>query len=123
MPGYISGPNDYAADSLFHVERPPVNRDVFHVSNNHPDTSITMAAKALPKSGTLRATIFRLIERAGDNGYTCDEMEIELNRSHQSISATFNSLKRDEWIIDGGQRRQTRYGNPAIVWVARKENQ
>lgn len=123
MPGYISGADDYGADTLFHVERPPVNRDVFHLSRNHPDTSAAMAAKALPKTGTLRATIYGLIDRAGDNGYTCDEMELKLGRSHQSVSATFNSLKRDEWIIDGGQRRPTRYGNLAIVWVARKENQ
>ena len=119
MPGYIARGDDYGEDTLFHVERPPLKRDVFHLSKNQPETSVAMAEKALPKTGTLRATIYGIIDRSPD-GYTCDEMEIKLNRSHQSVSATFNSLKRDDWIVDSGRRRATRYGNLAIVWVATK---
>jgi hypothetical protein len=123
MPGFISGPDDWAVDTLFHVERPPLTREVFAVSRNHPETSHEMAAKAAPRSGTLRATIYDLIADRGHLGLTCDEAEQILNRSHQSVSATFNSLKNDEWIVDSGERRLTRYANRAIVWVIRKDNQ
>lgn len=50
-------------------------------------------------------------------GRTTDEVEEELNRTHQSISARVNALKDAGWIIDSGQRRKTRSGREAIVWT------
>jgi hypothetical protein len=50
-------------------------------------------------------------------GMTCDEVEHQLNRTHQSISARVNQLRDTGWIVDSGTRRNTRSGRKAIVWT------
>lgn len=50
-------------------------------------------------------------------GLTTDEVEEMLNRTHQSISARVNNLKEAGWIVDSGQKRETRSGAQAIVWT------
>lgn len=50
-------------------------------------------------------------------GLTCDEVEVEMERTHQSISARVNELKNGGWIEDSGERRETRSGAKAIVWT------
>ena len=50
-------------------------------------------------------------------GLTCDEIEMYLDRTHQSISARINELRDSGWIIDSGKRRKTRSGRAAIVWT------
>lgn len=99
------------------VSRPPVNRDVVRVGKDHPDTSHAAAAKALPRSGTLRSAVFGVIAAAGSRGATDDEIEQALGRSHQSVSGARNTLLRDDLIRDSGLRRPTRYHNDAIAWV------
>jgi hypothetical protein len=36
----------------------------------------------------------------------------------QTATPTINSLVKDGWLRDSGVRRNTRSGNPAVVWVA-----
>lgn len=59
-----------------------------------------------------------MIVSAGPKGLTDDELETLTCRSHQSLSATRNTLMNDGLIVDGSHRRPTRYGNMAIAWVA-----
>jgi len=48
----------------------------------------------------------------------CDhELEEKTGWLHQSASAARNTLMKDGWIVDSGQRRNTPQNNPAIVWV------
>jgi len=51
------------------------------------------------------------------HGSTCDEAEVELDLSHQTCSARFYDLHRKDLIRDSGERRLTRSGRTAIVWV------
>jgi hypothetical protein len=83
-----------------------------------PETSHAAAKVAALREGTQKKTMWRLFVQAGERGYTDDELEQTLARSHQSVSATRNGLMNDGLIVDSGQRRKTRYGNEAIVWVA-----
>lgn len=81
------------------------------------DTSEIASTVARLKAGTRRHEAFSLIQAAGARGLTDDELESNSGRSHQTMSATRNSLLADGVIVDSGQRRPTRYGNPAIAWV------
>lgn len=96
---------------------PPVDRNVVRVGKDHPDTAKAAAAKAHPKSGTIRRAIYDVVAEKGATGATDDEMEKALRRSHQSVSGSRNSLVRDGHLRDSGLRRKNSYGNDAIVWV------
>lgn len=82
-----------------------------------PETSRRAAVVAMMREGSLRKTMFHLFQIRGERGYTDDELEIELGKSHQSVSACRNGLVADGLVRDSGARRVTRYGNEAIVWV------
>ena len=60
---------------------------------------------------------WRRFSEHGDDGFTCDEVERALDRTHQSISARINELRDTGWIIDSGERRKTRSGRNAVVWT------
>ena len=77
-------------------------------------TSAIAAARAYPKTGTNRCKVLALIEACG--GLTCDEVCERLDMLVQSATPTINSLKNDGWLRDSGARRNTRSGNPAVVW-------
>lgn len=87
----------------------------FRVSKNHPDTSRAIAPKV--REGTLQSEVWALFQHPGV-GYTDYELEQATARSHQSVSATRNTLYRKGLIKATGERRQNAYGNDCIVWVA-----
>lgn len=94
----------------------------FRVRRDAPDTSKAVSDKI--RGGSLQAQMFRLfsVEKHPDAfhfrpGFTDDELEIRMSRTHQSVSATRNTLMRKGYIVDSGDRRPTRSGNPAIVYV------
>jgi hypothetical protein len=64
-----------------------------------------------------RALILEALSRVGR---TCDELEEVLGLSHQTCSSVVTGLRKDEKIIDSGERRPTRYDCDAIVWMLRK---
>jgi hypothetical protein len=88
------------------------------ISDKHPATAQMAKAKFQAKSGSLRKKVYDAILDSGSNGLTDDEIETFLARSHQSASGARNTLMNDGWVVDSGQRRETRYGNPAIAWIA-----
>lgn len=98
--------------------RPSVDRDVARVGRHHPDTAVAAAARALPKTGTMRRITYDHLVAVGDHGATDHELEVHFGRTHQSMSACRNSLMRDGWVTDSGRRRPLPNGNKAIVWVA-----
>lgn len=97
--------------------KPAVDRQVAPVGISHPERAHLAAAVARLRSGTRRKEVYDLIRNTGHRGLTDDEMERLTGRAHQSLSATRNTLMNDDLIVDSGQRRQTQYHNPAIVWV------
>lgn len=86
------------------------------VGHAHPATAHAAAEKALPRSGSRRRSIYDWV--AKKHGCTDDELEFLMGWSHQTVSAARNSLMEDGLVVDSGERRNTRHGNPAIVWVA-----
>jgi len=88
------------------------------VGRNHPDTSQRAAQKAEPKSGTKKKVIYDLIVASGMFGVCDHEIEKALGWSHQTASASRNTLMNDGWVIDSGHRRATDQGNDAIAWIA-----
>ena len=85
------------------------------------DTSREAAEKAKPNAGKQREEIFWAIQAAANykfKGCTADEISELLKLPAQSVSARINGLHKDGYIKDSGERRKTRYGRNAIVWVA-----
>jgi hypothetical protein len=85
------------------------------LSTNARNTSRSAAEKALPRSGTRRKEIFDLIAEH-EFGLTDDEIEVLTGLTHQTASATRNSLMRDGLIVVSGDARTNRRGNASIVW-------
>lgn len=87
-------------------------------ANYHGGNPFSVAAHAAAKEGkdALRRAVYDLIAAASE-GLTCDEVEVVLGRSHQSVSARITELKAQGRIVVAG-RRPTRTGSPAAVYVA-----
>jgi hypothetical protein len=73
--------------------------------------------------GPIRAKILDAILDAGENGATCDEIEIATGLKHQTCSAQITFLKSEGLVAykrdAAGQkvRRNTRSGRPAAVLI------
>lgn len=65
-----------------------------------------------PRIGTLTARVLRSISDAPG---TCDELEMRLDMTHQTCSASVNSLMNSGLIVADG-KRPTRSGRAARVW-------
>jgi len=61
--------------------------------------------------------VFRAIFEAAELGKTDDELEVETGLIHQTVSARRNGLVQKHKVRDSGQRRRTRSGRLATVWV------
>lgn len=81
------------------------------------DTSTEAAIRALPFSESLRARVFRFIARKRNVGATDDEIEEASGLTHQTISARRRELVLLGVIHDSGERRLTRSGRKAKVWM------
>lgn len=92
--------------------------DVCDAYHGGADTS-KAAAKSVSASVRVmqRAKVLAALEEYGPMGATCDQVEVALGGSHQSISARISELKRDGAIVDSGRRRMTRTGRTARVLV------
>ncbi len=97
----------------------------FRVSPGHPGTS--KAIEPTMRKGTFQSVMLELFDadyqigqhswlHDNGHGYTDDELEAMFGRTHQSVSATRNTLMRKGLIEDSGAKRQNRSGNLAIVW-------
>lgn len=81
-------------------------------------TSLDAARKIQPCATIQRAKVLQAIQRAGIWGATDYELEKALGLIHQSCSARRRELVLLSRIVDSGERRVTRNGRTAIVWVA-----
>jgi len=84
------------------------------------DTSFNAAASVEELTGRLRRQVYSAIDKYGDRGLTCDEVEVALGLRHQTASARINELSNRAFIIDSGRRRKTRSGRDAVVWVVKQ---
>lgn len=95
------------------MTRPALDRNTVAVGSRQ--TSWLAAERAFPKSGTQRARIWELIKEHA--GLTADQVNELTGISPNSINPAVNSLAKDGWLLDSGERRPTRSGCDAIVWV------
>lgn len=85
--------------------------------HSNPTTSHDAAVQIKPEAATLRARVLDVITKAGDTGATDDEIEQVTGLVHQTASARRRELALGSKIVDSGQRRPTRSGRKAIVWI------
>mgnify|MGYP001571695515 CR=1 FL=1 len=69
------------------------------------------------KLSDLQLKVYDKIRLAGWDGKTTDELEVELNLTHQSCSARVNELQEMKLIERRGARRKTRAGRSAFIYV------
>lgn len=93
-----------------------INDQVVYIANYASDTSRKAAEKVLPKTGTMRKTIYDIIAGSA-NGATDWEIEKVTGIKHQTASATRRSLVIDGFIVDSGKTRKNNEGNECIVWI------
>lgn len=89
------------------------------VAHAGTDTSAAAAESMKTKAPLLRDRVLESIRARHSEGMTCDEAEVALGLSHQTCSARFNELVARSEIVDSGNRRPTRSGRKAIVYVVR----
>lgn len=82
-----------------------------------PVTSQLAADSVAPVAGDLRAQVLAAIRSAGERGLVDDEGEVLTGLSHQTYSARRRELAIAEAIRKSGERRRTRSGRTADVWV------
>ena len=81
-------------------------------------TSRTAGDSVAGRSGSLRATVLRLIRITGPNGLTDDDLERAMGIRHQTVSARRRELVLLGEVKDSGRARKTSSGRQATVWVA-----
>ena len=96
------------------------DRDITRNYHGGADTS-EQAFNETPKAirYQIRMRVLSAIRDAGDHGLTCDELETKTGIAHQSASARITELKEGLLIRDKGERRRTKNGRLARVYVVR----
>jgi hypothetical protein len=85
------------------------------------ETSYEAAASwGKEETSRLRRLVLRTVREAGEEGRTCDEMELELGLTHQTCSARCTELKQKGFIFERRKddvlvKRRTRGGRMAAV--------
>jgi len=81
------------------------------------DTSEAAAESMEPHLARLERQVLELFEQRGDRGLTDDEGEQETGLSHQTFSARRRTLELRGLVVRTEQRRKTRSGRSAAVYV------
>ena len=84
-------------------------------SETSREAAISVKEDALTLRGRVRDTI---VPRA--HGATCDEVEVLTGLRHQTVSARVRELALTGEIVNLGERRLTRSGRGAVVWMVRR---
>jgi len=85
------------------------------------ETSKAAAESMEDIAATMEAIVHELIRSSGENGLTCDEIEVLGGFTHQTASARCRKLKLRGWVRPNGVKRMTRQRRQADVLVAVKE--
>lgn len=100
--------------TLFDENRTTTGRD-------HPPTSHQAAERVWPRSGTQRATVLMLLYDTYPGGLTDEEMQTRLHMNPNTQRPRRGELVKQGWVRDAGYKRETRGGDPAIVWTYRPD--
>lgn len=83
------------------------------------ETSLAAARLAYPTQRSVRRAIIAYVANVpplAHPGYTDEQLERRLSRSHQTVSSARNWLCEQGWLEDSGVRRQTGGRRQATVW-------
>lgn len=80
------------------------------------DTSRAAQLAVMPRAGTQRRRILELIARLG-HGLTDEEIVARTGLVPNTVRPRRVELVEGGWLRDSRERRLTRAGHPAIVWV------
>jgi hypothetical protein len=83
---------------------------------NGRDTEVIAARAIAPLTGRHRARVIHLL-RAYPEGLTDDEGGARMGGDRLTFGRRRSELTKAGLVKDSGQRRPTKYGRPAIVWV------
>ncbi len=83
----------------------------------HSETSRMAAAEAESSASTLRALVYRTILEAGATGCTDEELQGALSMNPSTQRPRRIELVHRRLVLDSGERRKTRAGRWATVWV------
>jgi hypothetical protein len=89
-----------------------------------PETSGQAAMANYPRSGTMRARVLWAVYRLtlwGKGGGTDDEIANYAGMVGNSVRPRRGELVRDGLVDDGGHRRPSNMGHPAVVWTLTEE--
>ena len=86
-----------------------------HVADS--DTSVEAAESMTLLAPKLRDLVAAELRRRGGWGATNDELEEHMDIKHQTLSPRVRELVQHGKVKDSGQRRRTRSGRFATVWV------
>jgi hypothetical protein len=81
------------------------------------DTSRAAAESVRTTAPIQQAAVLAYLAQCGPQGATVDEIEEALGLRHQSASARMTEAVRMGLAEDSGERRRTRSGRTAAVWV------
>ena len=94
----------------------PLDRNTVIVAHNAQRTSIAVAEKVLPRTGTIRRKVYEYFLNRGLTGATDEEAQIALRIDGNTMRPTRGSLVKDGYLIDTGITRKNTAGHDCIVW-------
>lgn len=100
-----------AAGQLDWLDEPPPYQ-------KHSDTSKAAAVAMLADATTLRAQVLQLLTRADAGGATDEEIQTALKMNPSTQRPRRIELVGMGLVRDSGNRRKTRSGRYAVVWIA-----
>jgi hypothetical protein len=84
----------------------------------HSETSREAAEAIEPDAATLRGQVLAYIRKCGERGATDDELQVALGMNPSTERPRRIELWRRDRIWRNGEKRPTRSGRQAVVWVA-----
>jgi hypothetical protein len=82
------------------------------------DTSQEAAAAIKERAPKLRQRVYEYIHNQGARGATADEVQVALDLSHQTAAPRVTELAKLGRIVRTDERRKTRYGRNAGVYLS-----
>lgn len=84
----------------------------------HSDTSKAAALELLGnRRASLRALVGRYVAGCGQSGATDEEIQVELEMNGNTERPRRCELVEAGVLVDSGERRRTRNGRKAVVWI------
>lgn len=70
------------------------------------------------ESKSKRMQILDVLRAAGDDGLTCEQIEIAAGLSHPTVTGRLHDLRKAGFVLSTSLKRETSKGNKATIYVA-----